>query len=271
MTMPNSRVIEKLSAADQEMLNVLYAARSEFEHHGDRGYAVEASVREFLRRYTRKDVGTGEIIDTRGNSSGQTDVVIVGPNHPFTFKEDSPGLFMIEGVLAAGEVKSVLTRQMLVGSKQEIGIIEKSRTFKRLTAMRPLGTSNTAYEFYDGDIAYNIHPPYFLIAMESKLSLEDIMNLILTYQEKEDRSSTRILDAVFLLNKGWIINFAGLWPLPNFNYNEVSESDTAWPWRRNSTGTVLLHMLSWLSIVMPRDLRDAPLMYWYTDPFSNSQ
>src|SRR3954454_14882631 len=110
MALPELRA--DVTKAQQQMVDKLDQARIRFKQSGDVGTAgAEVPFRDFLREYLPGiyEVGHGEIVDSDGHRSAQTDVVIVEPDHPFTFTEDQPGLFFIDGVAAAGEVKSVLT------------------------------------------------------------------------------------------------------------------------------------------------------------------
>src|SRR5712692_7857540 len=133
-----------ISAVEDEMLARLEQARGAFAHAGDKGATVEEAMRTTLRKYLPAviRVGQGEVIDTAARRSGQTDVLIASPEHPFTFPVDGPGLFLIEGVVAAGEVKSVLT------SKELESALNASTKFKALEA-RMSGRAKTT----DADVA----------------------------------------------------------------------------------------------------------------------
>ena len=266
--MPNDRVLGKLKNADQQMLLRLEEVRAAFQQKGDRGDNVEAALREFLREYTRLSIGTGEVIDLDGNSSTQTDIVIVGQNHPLTFRENSAGLFFIEGVRAAGEAKSVLDRRQLIGTRKEKGVFEKSRQFKKLTVTHALPGSNSQIQLGESpDNLYEVHRPWFLVALESKLTLKAIYDEILHYQQQNSLGDNEMVDAVFVVGKGWVVNYAGLFPLPNHTRDTVEQWEWEWPWRWKESGMVLSDMLAWLSLVMPREMRGGPFMYWYTEPF----
>src|SRR4051812_27988330 len=120
-------MLEDLVAATKlQMTAKLAEGRPKFQHSTLKGGAVENADRDFLRSFVprRLAIGTGEVIDHNGNRSAQTDVVVANEDHPFTFTGDDPGLFFIEGVSAAGEVKSVLTTQHMAST------IEASRRFK---------------------------------------------------------------------------------------------------------------------------------------------
>jgi len=99
-----------LHSVEQQMSAQLSEIRAKFTQSGDKGTSIEDVFRTFLRQYLprRLAIGHGEIIDRNSSRSGQTDVVVVNDDHPFTFTPDKPGIFFIEGVSAVGEVKTVL-------------------------------------------------------------------------------------------------------------------------------------------------------------------
>ena len=119
---------EKILAHQKHMLARLEEIRASFEHSGNRGSSLEASVRSFLRQYlpARYRIGHGEIIDQDRRISSQMDVVAANEEHPYIFEEGELALFFIEGVSAVGEVKTQLTSQGLQDT------IEKCICFRSL-------------------------------------------------------------------------------------------------------------------------------------------
>jgi hypothetical protein len=116
---PKDQVLRAhIAQVEQQMRSELAKARATFAHNAYRGDEGEAAFRSVLRQFLprRFELGHGEVIDSFGWRSAQTDVVIANEDHPFIFSPDKPGLFLIEGVSAAGEVKAVLTRQKLADS-----------------------------------------------------------------------------------------------------------------------------------------------------------
>jgi hypothetical protein len=61
LNIPNDRVLGKLKNADQKMLLRLEEARAPFHQKGDRGDDIEATLREFLREYTRLSLGQAKL------------------------------------------------------------------------------------------------------------------------------------------------------------------------------------------------------------------
>jgi hypothetical protein len=105
----NATVAEMLAAKEAELRAKLVAARARLQHHGNRGDAAEVAVRDLLSDHLSIDVGQGEIIDTNGTRSRQIDVIVATDDHPFRVPASIPGLYIVEGVYAAGEIKTVLT------------------------------------------------------------------------------------------------------------------------------------------------------------------
>jgi len=193
----------KIVAAEAQMKAELDEARATFTHPGDKGTTFEDTFRTFLRKYLprRLELGNGEIVDHNDRRSRQTDVVVVSDDHPFTFTQNLPGLFFIDGVCAAGEVKANLTSTELKNT------LENSCQFKRLEIVleHTMGFSNES----DRKRFYKC-PPYFLVAFESQLKLSTILEKIEGFVESKGfgvNEVNKILDAVFIIDRGWIINF----------------------------------------------------------------
>jgi hypothetical protein len=252
-----SRVREKLAVVQKQMVLKLDEIRATFKQSGDKGTTVEDEVRELLRTYlpSRTRVGHGEIIDTAGRASHQTDIVIVGDDHPYTFTEDLPGLFFIEGVEAAGEIKTVLTSEELTRS------LEACKAFKELRPMHSKGAmvrSNPSdlHRFYD-------RRPWFLFAFESQLSLETIHERIVEFQKAETAGEMEFGDAVFVLGRGNVINFGDGQGALTFRSPPEQSAPSVPGWVRVDSTQVLIDFFGWLSAVMPRILRFDPILTQY--------
>jgi len=245
---------DKIATVEVQMKAKLEEARATFDHPGDKGISVEDSFRAFLRQYLsrRLEVGNGEIIDHKERRSTQTDVVIVSEDHPFTFTPDLPGLFFIEGVCAAGEVKMNLTSTELKKA------LENSCQFKQLELDPGHGTlasTNTS----DLERFYKC-PPWFLVAFESQLTTSRIQIEIEEFQNQNSVESNRLADAVFVLDRGWVINFGDGKGSLQFRTPE-GISLKGWQWQNSDS--VLFDLLGWLSTVMPRMIRFEPILPKY--------
>jgi len=253
---------KKIAAVENQMKAKLEEARATFEHPGDKGTSVEDSFRAFLRKYLprRLEVGHGEIIDTNERRSAETDVVVVTEDHPFTFTPDLPGLFFVEGVCAAGEVKAILTSQELEK------VLERSSKFKQLR-MKP--GAGTMIHTNPSDISrFYTCPPWFLIAFESQVSLAGVQNKVTQFQESGAVEVNRLADAVFLLDRGWVIDFGDGQGCFKFG---TPGGESVQGWVSKDTDSVIFDLLSWLSAVMPRVIRFEPILPHYTMPGTPSQ
>jgi hypothetical protein len=242
-----------IAATEAHMQARLAETRAKFRHRGLKGGAVEDSVREFLRSYVprRLAVGTGEVIDRNDGRSAQTDIVIANEHHPFTFSDDVPGLFFIEGVAAAGEVKAVLTSTHLEST------LESSRRFKTLVA--ELGGSTISANEADYERFYRT-PPYFLLALESQLTLDTVCKELAAKGHYGDAVAPRQVDAVFILGQGGVIDCGcgdGSFSLADANGSKVKG------WAMTSRGNALFGLLAWLTMAMPREVRYEPILAKY--------
>jgi Domain of unknown function (DUF6602) len=245
---------DEFQSIESQMKEKLSHARARFTHPGDKGTKAEEAFREFLRQYLprRLAVGQGEIIDVVGHRSKQTDVVIANEDHPFTFTEDSPGLFFIEGVVGAGDVKATLTRDHLEQS------IRNSRTFKALEVSRSKGA--TAMGTRSDLERYYRCPPWFLFAYESQLGLSTICERLIKESQHSSGTATNLVDAVFVLGKGWVINFGD--GQESFQFEDpTGKSVAGWAWQQGDSA--LFELMAWLSIVMPRVIRYESILAQY--------
>jgi hypothetical protein len=244
---------EKVAAAETQMQASLAEARASFKHGGTKGGEAERAFHGFLRRHLPPNlsVGEGEVIDQHGERSRQTDVVIADSDHPFTFAVDEPGLYVVEGVVGAGEVKSVLTADHLESA------IVNSRQFKELKSEQVEGTTLSAVA--EDQILFAQRPPYFLLAYESKLSLETVAERLNDYRHREGLEQGRIIDAAFLLGRGWAPNFGpGEGSMAILTGDEDARGFTPIP-----SDHVLFDFLMWFSMVMPRMVRTQPILRDY--------
>lgn len=246
---------EKIVAIEDQMRAKLEEARATFGAPGDKGASVEDIFRTFLRQYlpTRLKVGHGEIIDLKGRRSRQTDVVIVSEDHPFTFTPDLPGLFFIEGVCAASEVKTNLTSTELKNA------LESSCQFKQFEVSPGKGTM--AHTNPSDIKRFYRCPPWFLIAFESQLTLSSLKNEIVEFEKQNSVKSNKIADAVFVLGRGWAINFGD--GKGSFQFRTAEGTSVkGWVWKNSNS--VLFDLFGWLSAVMPRMIRFEPILPKYT-------
>ena len=244
---------EEFRLVESQMVEQLAIIRNRYHQAGDKGSMVEQVLREFLRRYLPRsfEVGHGEVIDAGGNRSTQTDVVITCNDHPPIFTPDLPGLFLIEGVMAAGEVKTVLTKEELEKT------VENSRRFKSLTSSH----RNTMEVASEHDLhRFSDHRPYFIFAFETRMPAAKIGEYLIALCHSGDQIVTSLVDAVFILGEHPLINYGdGLGRL-RFR-NPDGQLRAGWVWQQSSSS--LLALMLWLAAVMPRERRFEPIILPY--------
>lgn len=159
-----------LAAVEQELQTALAKARLESDHGTTIGDGAEEAVRNTLRSYLPSgySVGKGIVYDAFGDGSRQTDVVITNPDHPLSFPEGKSGTYVVDGLAAAGEVKSCLDVAALSDS------IKKGTAFKRLRMTindsdHVMTTKEQAYMRQIGMV-----PPFFVVAFDNKVAIDTI-------------------------------------------------------------------------------------------------
>jgi hypothetical protein len=249
-------------ATERRMKEDLNLTRTKFRQSSDKGDCVEESFRQFMRDYLprRLTIGQGEIIDSKGlqyqpcddsGRSSQTDFVIATEDHPFTAPQTNlPGLFFIDGVSGAGEIKAVLTGTELNTS------LRNSLKFKSLECL-PVNGMTYIKKSSDRDLLLN-HPPWFLVAFESQISLEKVQQKIIEFSNLDIQSN--FLDAVFILNRGWVINFRD--GQASFRYSSP-DGTNAKGWCFKGSDTVLFDLLTWMTVIMPRKIWMEPFLQYY--------
>jgi len=259
-TMHKDLLKDKIAAVEAQMKAKLDEFRRTFAQAGDKGTGVEDVFRSFLRQYLprRLEVGVGEVIDTKGKRSRQTDIVIVNEDHPITFVQNLPGLFFIEGVCAAGEAKTILT------SKELGRTIDNSFDFKKLE-INP-GENTTASSNPSDLNRFYKCPPYFLIAFSSQLRFPSILMRIANSLKQKGFAVNEIntvVDGIFIIDQGWAINFGdGLGCFQSVT--DEGAPVKGWAWKNSNA--VLFDLLAWLSAVMPRMIRYEPILPFYMLP-----
>ncbi len=238
------------------LANSLQDARTKLVHSGDKGDANEAAFRDFLRQNLppKYRIGQGEVIDCGGGRSRQTDVVLADEEQPFSVS-DTPQLMIIEGVAAAAEVKTSLSKQEL------LDCIEKGRAFKSLNAVLGRSVLLAASEnggIPNSDILRFYHRrPFFVFAYEGTVD-QNVLHATLSAAEQEGQPPP--IDAVFVLGEGFALN---LWDGNGaLSYKNTASGDMARGWiGATQPEMALVWLLFWLNSVMPRfAMRSSPMM-----------
>jgi hypothetical protein len=155
-------------------------------------------------------------------------------------------------VSATGEVKSILNSSHLKL------VIDAAKTLEVFRPIYSRGSMiNTTVS--DRERFYSC-PPHFISAFESALSLSTIVWSIIQATPNVSKKPYGSIDAVFLLDKGWAINFDDGTAALKF----ATESSISLPgWQIGQTEETLFQCLSWLSAVMPVVIRFEPIMLGY--------
>lgn len=268
-----------LSTVEQELQTALAKARLESDHGTTIGDGAEEAVRNTLRSYLPSgySVGKGIVYDAFGDGSRQTDVVITNPDHPLSFPEGKSGTYVVDGVAAAGEVKSCLDVTALSDS------IKKGTAFKqlRMTVNESDHVMTTKEQAYMQQIG--MVPPYFVVAFDNKVAIETIGERL----READLISPPVgksmgehdwahtpqppLDAICVLGKGvWLYlrpdNPMGFQiGLQKEDGSKTVKNDYA-GWTYLETDAPLVITMIWLHAAMPRIFRGKSVFSPYLVP-----
>lgn len=238
----STALAERLSSREDALRAALKEARAQFRNSTDKATITEQAFRKFVADHLPRKfgIGHGEVWDETGRISPQLDLVVASPEHPFTYNEVNPGMFFVEGVVAAAEVKAVLTSDGLKDC------VSKGRKFKELTANFPIGSVVMTSE---SDLfRFGLHPPYWCFAYESQLTLENIESELRSAGSYVRDQSGNTLDAIFIMDRGAVIDFGD--GTGSFACR-MADGSNAKGWLRFEGSPVLLTMLGWLYAVMP--------------------
>lgn len=241
----------KLSAIEDKLSASLAEVRAELSHQGSKGARVEEELRQFLRAHlpSSYSCGHGEIIDVSGMTSKQMDVVVTNEFHPFKYGESTPGLFLVEGVVAVGEIKSSL------GTKELQDAIEKAISLRKLTPTLGLGTT---IKCLPGNRRFFDSPPFFLFAFELKMTLEKADKIL----EQTAKKMGRTIDALFVPKKGYSIDYGNE---AGALVAELEDGSCFKGWGTNASDNpqVLVQFLGWLHACIPMMQRHSPILPSY--------
>lgn len=116
-------VTQRLQAEVEQMNQLI-------EHQGTKGTENELSLARMVQNLipTRFGVGSGLLIDSRGESSKQMDVVVFERgNEPALFAQTNQVLFPVENVRLCIEIKTTLTKSAIEDAREKNASIQKLR------------------------------------------------------------------------------------------------------------------------------------------------
>ncbi len=252
----------------------LAVARTRFQHLGLRGNALEIASRDFFEKHLPRsvNVGTGEVIasesdsDNTGARSGQMDLVFSNQSQPFATGRDTPTLFFIESVLAAGEVKTSLSRSIIPEE------LRKARNFRALRA-KNLSRFVQVKDANDWASYYVFYRPYFVVATETTSPWQSILLELMEYIES---AKVLPLDAIFLLDQNITLilsphqraPFTQAIGLPfSHKIGPVDAMGFIMPY---STATPLAFLMGWLSLFRTSFFEDQQPIGTYLQDMVNS-
>ena len=189
------------------------------------------------------------MIDLSDSRSGQVDVIIANEDQPFRTSIHEGGLFFLEGVGAAGEVKSALTTSELQVT------LDAATLFKRLRRQDRgiLFMANTSDQvrFFDC-------PPYFLFAFEGLVASKTLLERLAAAEPvfAADGSGHIVCSRCRIYT--WCRRCYQLWRWQGalrFQYDSgpLDEVATGSVWHSRDAG-IFTYFLLWLGAVMPRFL-----------------
>lgn len=214
--------------------------RMELNNSSDKGENAEEILSDFIKNYLPPiyRIGRGEIIDSYGKQSSQIDIIITNQYHPFISDYNRPSIFFVEGVSCCGEVKMYLNDTHLNAALNNC---------KSLKNIIPKHLKSTQISSSPSDIKRFIdRKPYFIFTYNSSLSIEtvkeriDIFNRNIKIEEQ--------VDAIFLLDKGTIINFGDGRGQLKYGKPRMKETFPGFHITNKKTESILYDFLTWLSV-----------------------
>lgn len=248
---------EKIKIIQKIMNNKLSEIRTSFRNSTDKGENAEEILSSFIHDYIPPvyRIGRGEIIDSFGNQSKQIDIIITNQYHPFISDYIRPSTFFIEGVACCGEVKMSLTNTHLVEGLNNCKSLKKIIP-KHIKGMQISATKSDIKRYLD-------RKPYFLFAYNSELKIETVLERTLNFNKQ--CSETEQIDAIFLLDKGSIINFGDGHGLLKFGKIINKESVSGYHISNRNSESVLYDFLTWLSVSIQNPIIYQSILINYID------
>jgi len=266
---------------EHEVLSRVGAARALLTHPGAKGQLVESAFRDALVSVLggRFSIGTGQIIDTRGRTSGQMDLVIYNGDQILPPRNAmDPALFLVDAVNSVVEVKTSLTLAHIDKIMENATTNSGPKHVKR-----SFGYGDTIPSFVTPSAFARLYmtPAFGLIASDTTVTPETLIERLTTLDTMITRVSGKAeyhlppLDAVFVLGMGEFRNtyhFTNDGPalvthrprpdLQEGNWEYFSSEDKS----RSITNT-LLAAAAWLHGISPRiQRRFSPALHYFMEP-----
>jgi hypothetical protein len=195
-----TRITSVFNQSSETMQRCFYGWESDLPHQGEKGGIRERRVSDFLSAYLPKryGIGTGHIIDRRGNISTQIDIVIYDAVDGIAIPIDNYySLFPCECVYAVIEVKSRLTAY---SADKEENLCEIRKCLKNTTIVKSL---------YRGEGISSINS--FVFAYETQWKREQWQNVAKMFYIFGKKYNQQIPEMVLVLdNPGFALTWSKL-------------------------------------------------------------
>ena len=190
--------IEEYLIKQSEILNIEFdKIKSIFGDSDVKGGQNEKVIAEFIRRnYNSNFISIGvEILDSEGNSTDEIDIGVANQYQPFSSEFGQP--MLAEGVDFVIQVKKTITSQEIPR------IIKNCQSLKKIR--RKHNDTDQVFGKLE-DFEYLVDRiPYLVVSADSQLTLETIAEKLTTEYNNKDFEYQP--DIIFVLNRGFIINF----------------------------------------------------------------
>lgn len=224
-----------------------FSASNVTGHPADTGDNRELFIKKFLNEHlpsrARAFIG-GKIFDSKNGRSRQMDIVIYDDFTP-KFCHLDKTLYMVDGVYAAMEIKSELTRSVINGSNEKPSMFDFSVSVKNLARIQGEGTI-----FFENSLTPALL--FGLFAYSSSLSPEEIISDISEYYKRNATATARKIDFI-CVNKKFTIALnskeqadktrVGKGAISNDEYIVIEKGDLAL-WEMFQI--ILKHMARWV-------------------------
>lgn len=211
-------------------------------HPNLRGGPREWFVRDFLESHlpSNLEIGQGEIIDSqsipkppRSNYRPQADIVIYRRDVPkITFSRNDTA-FLVEGVMATIESKSVLTKNELKSA------CKSSKAHKALTRQLSAGFRSSTFPS---------HVVSYVVAYDSKAAMKTVAKWLPAIAKELRINPDRLVEMIIVLGKGVV------WKIDAFPGLTIQDLPPGHQWAfieqtSNNLFSMFVHMLTWTMAV----------------------
>lgn len=233
-----SQLAEIMNAVSKDMESQVASIRAAFTHPGAKGGSAEATIRKFFEEYYPISVGVahGQIVDAKGNSSKQHDVIIYDATKTpilFTDKEESTRLIPAEGVIAVVESKMSM---QLADIEQAVESAKTLKSLQRKAYYLSTEPVITQKKHVYGSEYDAIPPMYFLFAFEGP----DAKSVASRLEDLQRGAPVdKRVDMACIMNEGAVVN-----ETLQGNIDTLPSPETALRGYKTEHALYLFHMLA---------------------------